>query len=662
MEKILVTSALPYANGPLHLGHIAGCYLPSDIYVRYLRIKGKKVIHICGTDEHGVPITISAEKENKTPQELVDYYYEIIKNSFEKLGISFEYFGRTSTERHKKLSQEFFLKIYEKGYIEKREEKNYYCENCKRFLPDRYIEGTCPHCGAEGARGDQCESCGRWLEAFELLNPKCKICGNTPVLKDTFNYYFLLPKLKDDLKKWLEEKENWKDFVRNFALSWTTEGLRARSITRDLSWGVPVPLEEAEGKVLYVWFDAPIGYISITQEWANKNNENWEDWWKNKEVKLIHFLGKDNIVFHAVIWPAMLIAHGEYILPDEIPANQYLVMKGGKMSTSRGMALWLDDFLDRYPADYVRFGVARVLPETKDSEFSLEDFERECDTYLANDIGNLVSRVFRLFEKYFNNRVPEGETSGEYENRMWEIINSKIVKIEKNFESFKFRQTLQDIIEIAQEVNRYIDFTKPWDVLKKDKEEGGKIIYNSLSAIRLLSVLLYPYLPFTMKTLRDSLNLGEPSWDEVKNPFLNEGEVLKSPPILFPRIRGKVKEEVTEEKEEEPKEEYITYEEFRKVKLVVGKVLNVYDIEGADKLYKLEVDTGDRVRTIVAGIREHYKKEELEGKNIIIVANLKPRKIRGILSEGMLLAAEDKDGRVIILTTEKETEPGLGVL
>lgn len=658
MEKILVTSALPYANGPLHLGHIAGCYLPADIYVRYLRMKNKKVIHICGTDEHGVPITISAEKEKKTPRELVDYYYEVIKNSFEKLSISFDYFGRTTREHHKTLSQNFFLKIYEKGYIERREEKNYYCGNCKRFLPDRYIEGICPYCKAEGARGDQCESCGRWLETFELLEPKCKICGGTPYLKDTFNYYFLLPKLKNELEKWLDKKENWKDFVRNFALSWVREGLKARSITRDLSWGVPVPLKEAKEKVLYVWFDAPIGYISITQEWAEKNGENWEEWWKNSDTKLVHFLGKDNIVFHAVIWPAMLIAHGEFILPSEIPANQYLLMKGGKMSTSRGAALWLDDFLKKYHPDYIRFGISRVLPETKDSDFIVNDFERDCDTYLANDIGNLVSRIFKLFEKYFNNRVPQKGKEEERENRLWSIIREKIIRIEEYFENFKFRQALQEIIEISQEVNRYIDFSKPWDVLKEDKASGGRVIYNSLKAIKLLSSLLYPFLPLTMKVLRDSFNLKEPSWDEIKEIPLEEGEILKTPPILFPRIKEKMPEEIMREKEEE----FITYEEFRKVKLLVGKVLEVYDIKGADKLYKLEVDTGDRVRTIVAGIKESYSKEELKGKNVIIVSNLEPRKIKGVISEGMLLAVEDKSGKITILTTEKDTEPGLLVL
>lgn len=555
--------------------------------------------------------------------------------------------------------------MYKKGLIVKREEKNYFCEKCGRFLPDRYIEGTCPHCRSEEARGDQCENCGKWLETFELINPKCKICGSTPYLKDTFNYYFLLPKLKEKLEKWLNEKENWKDFVKNFALSWVKEGLKERSITRDLSWGVPVPLEEAKGKVLYVWFDAPIGYISITQEWAEKKGENWENWWKNKEVKLIHFLGKDNIVFHAVIWPAMLMGYEEYILPSEIPANQYLVMKEGKMSTSRGIALWVEEFLKNYPPDYIRFGVARVLPESKDSEFSIEDFERECDTYLANDIGNLVSRIFKLFEKYMSLRVPSKREKKEHENRMWEIINSKIQKVENNFENFKFRQALQETIEIAQEVNRYIDFTKPWDKFKNNKEDGERIIYNSLSAIKLLSVLLYPFLPFTMKTLRKTMNLKEPSWEEVGNPILKEGEILKSPPILFPRIREKVKQESTiqEKKQEkvEKKEDFIEYEEFKKVKLIVGKILNVEDIKGADKLYKLEVDTGDRIRTVIAGIKEYYKKEELKGKNIVVVSNLKPRKIKGILSEGMVLAAETKEG-VFLLEVDSRASPGSEVL
>ncbi|MEN3044653.1 MAG: methionine--tRNA ligase [Candidatus Hydrothermales bacterium] len=656
MGKTLVTSALPYANGPLHLGHIAGCYLPADIYVRYLKVKNENVIHICGTDEHGVPITISAEKEGKSPKELVDHYYELIKNSFERLNISFDYFGRTTRDHHKSFSQNFFLRLYEKGFIEKREEKNYYCFNCQRFLPDRYIEGTCPYCKSEGARGDQCEFCGRWLEAFELLDPKCKICGNTPHLKDTFNYYFLLPKLKEDLENWLKEKKSWKDFVRNFALSWVREGLRARSITRDLSWGVPVPLEEAKSKVLYVWFDAPIGYITITQEWAFKVQKDWEDWWKNREVRLVHFLGKDNIVFHAVIWPCMLMAHGDFILPSEIPANQYLVTKEGKMSTSRGMALWLDDFLDKYHPDYIRFGIARVLPETKDSEFSIEDFEKDCDTYLSNDIGNLFSRVFKLFERYFSLRVPEKKIEGEFENRMWSVIKEKSKKVEENFDNFKFRQALQEIIEIAQEVNRYIDFTKPWDVLKNDKSKGGKIIYNSLSAIRLLSCLLFPFLPYSMRKLRNSLGLNDPLWDEVYNPFLDEGKILRNVEIIFPRIRENLKEEVLKEKKD-----YVSIEDFNKLDLVVGRIVNVYDIEGSDKLYRLEVDIGKEVKTLVAGIKESYSKDELKGKNVIILNNLKPRKIKGILSEGMLLAVEKDKGGIVLLTTEKLVEPGLRV-
>jgi methionyl-tRNA synthetase len=651
--KILVTSALPYANGSIHLGHLAGCYLPADIYFKFQKyLMGKDVIHICGTDEHGVPITIEAEKNKMSPRELVDFYHKDIKETFEKLFIEFTYFGGTAREIHYKLVQEFFLKIYEKGYIEKREEEGLYCENCNRFLPDRYVEGICPYCNSSGARGDQCEVCGRWLDPNLLLEPKCKICSSTPIKKKTFHYYFLLPKLQEKLYNWLKEKNYWKQNVLNYAISWIKEGLRARSITRDLEWGVPVPLEEAKNKVLYVWFDAPIGYISITKEWAEKigKKDLWKEYWMDENTKLIHFIGKDNIVFHALIWPAMLIAQGEYILPYDIPANEYLNMEGGKMSTSRGMAIWVKDYIKEYPADYLRFGLSLILPETKDSEFSYKEWLQNVNTHLADNFGNLLQRVLTFIHKNFNGRVPERKERGELENKLIDSFEKGINKYIELMESFKFKDALKQVLFISSEVNRYIDFAKPWEKLKKDKEEAGSILSYSIGIINALRVLFFPFIPFSSKKISEILKEDDLKINSIKNPFI-DGKEIGKPEILFKKA-----EEIKIEK----KEELIKFEDFNKIDIRIGEIKSVEKILGTDKLLKITVSFGNFERTIVAGIGDSYEINELIGKKITVILNLEPKKIKGVLSEGMLLAA-DFNNKPVLIIPEKDVPPGVKV-
>jgi methionyl-tRNA synthetase len=665
VKRILVTSALPYANGPLHIGHIAGAYLPADIYTRYKRLKGEEVIHICGTDEHGVPITIAAEERGISPQELVDHYYENIKNSFESLGILFDNFSRTSRSIHHQNAKKFFLKLYEKGYIYKRETEQFYCTKCKRFLPDRYIEGECPYCGYEKARGDQCENCGRWLEPVDLISPRCSICGTTPELRKTFHYYFKLSQLEEALEKWLRDKKHWKDNVRNTALSWIKEGLMDRAISRDLEWGVEVPLEDAKGKVLYVWFDAPIGYISSTIEWAEGIGEpdKWKLFWSDPGSRIIHFIGKDNIVFHAIVWPAMLIAHGEFLLPSDIPANEFLNLMGDKLSTSRKWALWIPELLEKYPPDYIRFGIASILPETKDSDFNFYEFRQRINSELADNFGNFVNRTLGFIKNYLGNHIPEPGTFDDMDRKFIESIESAPHRIGKHLEQFQFRKALREILDISQEGNRYFDYRRPWDTRKRDERRTATTLYLCASLVGSLSVLIEPYLPFSSRKIKEMLNLPYlPDWDGAGSLFLKAGRELGPIEILYRKIeKEKIEAEISEFFARAGRgKERVSFETFEKLDIRIGEIIEAERIAGTEKLLKLKLNIGEEEITVVAGIAKDYKPEEIIGIKVPVVVNLEPVKIRGVMSEGMILAATQGE-RVVLISPIEEIEPGTSV-
>ena len=679
MKRTLVTSALPYANGPIHIGHLAGAYLPADIYTRFKRLKGEDVIHICGTDEHGVAITIAAEKEGVTPKELADRYYEIIKRSFEGLGIIFDNFSRTSKPVHHRVSREFFLRIYEKGYIERKDTEQFYCPKCKRFLPDRYVIGTCPYCGNPSARGDQCEACGRWLEPVQLINPRCAICGSIPELRKTFHYYFKLGMLEERLRSWLEEKKDWKSNVRNTALSWVKEGLQDRAITRDLEWGVKVPLKEAEDKVLYVWFDAPIGYISSTIEWGEMKGDPdlWKKYWLDPETYLVHFIGKDNIVFHAIVWPAMLMAHGDFVLPSQIPANEFLNLMGDKISTSRGWALWLHELLEEFPPDYIRFGIASILPETKDADFDLREFRVRVNSELADNIGNFVNRTLSFIKNYMGNRIPHRREFGPQEKELLTKIEKTADEIAGYIESFQMRKALRAVLDLSTLGNQYFDGKKPWATRKNDEEETARTLYTCTLLVKSLSVLMEPFLPFSAEKIRNMLGIeGKLSWEDAKSPEIPSGAPLGELEILYRKLeegriedmiqslirkaRGKAPEGEKGREETMEETKRVSIDEFRKLDIRIGKIVEAEKVEGTKKLLKLKVDMGEKTITLVAGIAEYYRPEEIIGFEIPVIYNLEPAKIRGIESQGMLLAAVE-DGKVVLLSPREEVKPGTRV-
>jgi len=646
--KILVTSALPYANGDIHLGHLAGCYLHSDIYVRYQRLKNRDVIYICGTDEHGVPITVSAEEQKKTPKEIVDQYYQSIKRSFEDFGIAFDNFSRTTLPLHYRLAQDFFMQIYSKGYIYSKEIEQFYCPRCKRFLPDRYIVGKCPQCGVDGAKGDQCEACGRWLEPFQLIEPRCIICSEVPQKKVTRHWYFKLSQFQDKLTKWIEGKSHWKEHVLQFVKGWLREGLEDRPITRDMPWGVPVPLDEAQGKVLYVWFDAPIGYISSTLEWAENKGEPdlWKEYWFNKDTKLIHFIGKDNIVFHALIWPAMLMAYGDYILPDNIPANQFLNLEGEKFSTSRGYAIWLPDYLKEFEADSLRYVLTRNAPETRDADFTWHDFQTWHNNELADILGNFINRTLTFINKYYNSLVPTASAFTETDNRILDLLHKTSSVIGEKIEKFEFKSALQEVMKIAQEGNRYFDYEEPWVTRKTNPLVCERTMYICMKMTTSLAILLEPFLPFTVQKIKKMINFIDQHWDNSSSPKVAPS--IGRPEILF----RKISDDVINVQIGKLKKREITIEEFQKVVLKTAKVLSAKLVEGTNNLILCDIEIGNQKRQIIAGIGRYYKPEELIGKIIAIVDNLKPAYIKGFLSQGMLLAAEDKNG-IVLITTDK---------
>ena len=673
-KRILVTSALPYANGPIHLGHLAGAYLPADIFVRYHRLKGDDVIYICGSDEHGVPIMLRARSEGISPQDIVDRYHELNKKSFEAFGMSFDYYGRTSSPVHHKTSQDFFRVLADKNVFVLKTEKQLYDPEAKMFLADRFIVGTCPYCGYENAYGDQCEKCGRSLSPSELLNPRSAVTNAKPILKETTHWYLPLAKFQKQLEEWIDTHKNWKPNVLGQVRSWFNDGLADRAVTRDLPWGVPVPEDvakkygvDASGKVLYVWFDAPIGYISATKEWAEKQGDPdlWKTYWQNNETRLVHFIGKDNIVFHCLIFPAMLMAHGDFVLPDDVPANEFLNLEGNKLSTSRNYAVWLDDYLQRFEPDPLRFVLASILPETKDSDFSWKDFQARHNNELADIYGNFINRTMTFAHKYFGGKIPELGTLSDLDKELIERLKKAPGHLGKLIDKYQMRAYVRELMDLARFANKYFNDKEPWKTRKSDLQSCATTINLCLQTVATLSVLSEPVLPFTSREIWEMLNIkGTPVWDEFPEKRLPSGHPLGKAKILFKKIEDDVIEAEIKKLQNALKgnaqpaqaDETIDYELFQKIKLKVAEIVEAEAIPKSRKLLKLQLQLGDEKRQIVAGIAEHYKPEELIGKKIIIVANLKPAKLFGVESNGMLLAAS-ADGKMSLLTVMDDTMP-----
>jgi len=657
-KRYLITSALPYANGPVHIGHLAGVYIPSDIFTRYLRAKGVEVISVCGSDEHGVPITIKARQENTTPQAVVDKYNAIIKDSFERFGIAFDIYSRTTSKVHYDTASEFFRKLYDKGVFIEKSTEQYYDEEVGQFLADRYIMGTCPHCGNDRAYGDQCEKCGTSLSPTDLKDPRSMLSGSKPVMKETKHWFLPLDRFQPDLEKWiLEEHKEWKPNVYGQCKSWLDQGLQPRAVSRDLDWGVPVPVEGATGKVLYVWFDAPIGYISATKELT----PNWEKYWKDPETRLIHFIGKDNIVFHCIIFPAMLKAEGSYILPDNVPANEFLNLEGDKISTSRNWAVWLHEYLDEFPGkqDVLRYVLTANMPETKDNDFTWKDFQTRNNSELVAILGNFVNRAMVLTQKYFDSKVPAIAELDNYDRETLAEIPKLKQSIEQNLDEFRFREALKEAMNLARLGNKYLADTEPWKVYKTNPQRVATILNISMQITANLGVLLEPFLPFTAEKIRAMVNLNGKDWNLAGGDnLLLPGHQLNEPSLLFDKIEDDVIERQLEKlrKAKEaneranikvtPLKDSVTYDEFSKMDIRIAKVLEAERVPKTQKLLKLKIDTGVDTRTIVSGIAEFFTPEQMVGKQVVVLANLEPRTIRGIESHGMILMAEDVDGRL----------------
>ncbi|HPD59433.1 MAG TPA: methionine--tRNA ligase [Paludibacteraceae bacterium] len=674
-KRTLVTSALPYANGPVHIGHLAGVYVPADIYVRYLRLKGEEVIFIGGSDEHGVPITIQAKKEGISPQEIVDRYHFLIKKSFEDFGISFDIYSRTTSKIHHELASDIFKTIANKGgFIEKTSEQ-YYDEEAGQFLADRYIVGKCPHCGNENAYGDQCEACGSSLNPTDLINPRSAITGNIPVLRETKHWYLPLDQHEEWLRHWiLEEHKEWKPNVYGQCKSWLDMGLQPRAVSRDLDWGIPVPLEGAEGKVLYVWFDAPIGYISNTKELLP---ESWEKWWKSEDTRLIHFIGKDNIVFHCIIFPTILKLEGTYILPDNVPANEFLNLEGDKISTSRNWAVWLNEYLEDFPdkQDTLRYVLTANAPETKDNDFTWKDFQARNNNELVAIYGNFVNRTLVLTQNYFDGKVPVRNELQEIDLQTINELSDIKGNVEKLLDNFKFRDAQKEAMNLARLGNKYLADTEPWKIVKTDKDRVATILNLSLQIAANLSIVFEPFLPFSSEKLRDLLNLETFDWNNLGSIELLKPQLqLKKPVLLFDKIEDsaieyqvqkllntKKKNELSAFKPKDVKSN-ISYENFEKLDIRVGTVLACQKVPKADKLLQFKIDDGLGGRTIVSGIAQYYPEpEKLIGQQVCFIANLEPRKLKGIVSEGMLLSAEDADGRITLIQPQTTVVNGAEV-
>jgi len=672
-KRYTVTCALPYANGPIHIGHLAGVYIPADIYVRYLKIKKRDVVFICGSDEHGVPITIKALQEGISPKEVVDRYHSLIKKSFEDFGIAFDIYSRTTNKIHYETASEFFKSLYDKNIFIEKITEQYYDTELNQFLADRYIVGTCPHCQNDRAYGDQCEKCGTSLNPTDLINPKSVISGSQLVLKETKHWFLPLNNFENDLKKWiLEEHKEWKTNVYGQCKSWLDLGLQPRAVTRDLDWGVPVPLEEAKGKVLYVWFDAPIGYISATKELTN----NWEKYWKDKDTCLIHFIGKDNIVFHCIVFPAMLMAEGSYILPENVPANEFLNLEGDKISTSRNWAVWLHEYLEEFPGkqDVLRYVLTANMPETKDNDFTWKDFQTRNNNELVAILGNFVNRTLVLTNKYFEGKVPLCQDIKAEEFELLQSIVHIKENIEKNIENFKFREALKEYMNIARIGNKYLTETEPWKVIETDIERAKAIIAICLELTGALAILGEPFLVFTSQKLKRMLNISDYEWDDIgKKPIFKAGHKIEKAEKLFEIIDNsqieyqleklrKSKQQqnqanIASETNHKPLKSNISYNDFEKLDLRVVTIIDAERVPNTDKLLKLTVDLGFEKRTVVSGVAQDYDPKELIGKQACLLANLEPRKIKGIESKGMLLFA-DNNGKHIAITTEKITING----
>ncbi len=675
-KRHTITSALPYANGPVHIGHLAGVYVPADIYVRYLRGKGEDVAFICGSDEHGVAIELRARKEGKTPQEVVDFYHKQIQESFKSFGISFDIYHRTSNPLHHETASAFFEKLHQDGKFVEESSEQFFDEKEQQFLADRYIKGTCPVCGFEEAYGDQCENCGSTLSPEELQSPKSMLSGESPVKKETKHWYFPLDRYETWLKKWiLEDHQEWKSNVYGQCKSWIDNGLKPRPMTRDLSWGIPVPVTGVKGKVLYVWFDAPIGYISATKQWAKDKGKNWEDYWKSEDTRLLHFIGKDNIVFHCIIFPALLQAEGSYIVPDNVPANEFLNLENNKISTSRNWAVWLHEYLEELPGkqDVLRYVLTANAPETKDNDFTWKDFQARNNNELVAIFGNFVNRSVVLTQKYFEGKVPKMGEIQPVDQKVIEALGQIPAKVEDSLDQFRFREALANMMELARLGNKYLADTEPWKVIKQDEVRVATILNLSLQISANLAILCEPFLPFTSEKLTGILNTEKRSWKEAgRSDLLPADHQLNEATLLFEKIEDKTVEaqvnKLLETKKMNEKEnagpnlpalkEEINFDDFLKMDLRVGEIKTAEKVEKSNKLLKFSVDMGLETRTILSGIAKHFEAEEMIGKKVVVMANLAPRKIMGIESQGMLLFAENEDGKLVAVSPDADADNG----
>ena len=675
VQRYTITAALPYTNGPIHIGHLAGVYIPADIYSRYLRLRGHDVAFICGSDEHGVAIPMKAKKEGVTPQEVIDKYHKIIKDSFEEFGISFDNYSRTSAEIHHQTASDFFRKLYDQGEFIEEVTEQLYDEEAGQFLADRFVTGTCPRCGYEEAYGDQCESCGSSLNATDLINPKSTLTGSKPVLKETRHWFLPLDRYESFLRKWILEghKNDWKPNVYGQVKSWIDEGLKPRAVTRDLDWGIPVPVEGAEGKVLYVWFDAPIGYISSTKEWAQREGKDWEPYWKDKDTKLVHFIGKDNIVFHCIIFPSMLKVHGDFILPENVPANEFLNLEGNKLSTSKNWAVWLHEYLREFPdkQDVLRYALTANAPETKDNDFTWKDFQARNNNELVAIFGNFINRVVVLTNKYYQGVVPEPGNLTDIDLETLTELRSYPETLAGSLERYRFREASQILMNVARLGNKYLADEEPWKVIKNDPERVKTIMYVALQIASALAVLSEPILPFTSEKLRAMLDQeGDQgrTWNDVaeKETLLPAGKQINEATLLFSKIEDQEVEaqlqklENTKKMNEaarktaEPQKDTATFEDFSKMDLRVGTIVEAAKMPKANKLLVLKVDTGIDTRTIVSGIAQSFKPEDIIGKKVTVLINLAPRNLRGVMSEGMILMTENAEGKLVFVNPDEE--------
>ena len=677
-KRYTITAALPYTNGPVHIGHLAGVYVPADIFARFLRLKGNDVAYICGSDEHGVPITIKAKKEGITPQQVVDKYHTIIKKSFDDFGISFDNYSRTSAKIHHDTASEFFTKLYEDGKFIEETNQQLFDKEADQFLADRFVVGTCPKCGYEESYGDQCENCGTSHNATDLINPKSSITGNTPSLKETKHWFLPLDEYQDWLKKWIVEghANDWKPNVLGQVKSWLDDGLRPRAVTRDLDWGIPVPLKGAEGKVLYVWFDAPIGYISSTIEWAEREGKDWQPYWKDADTKLIHFIGKDNIVFHCIIFPSMLKAEGSYILPENVPANEFLNLEGNKISTSKNWAVWLHEYLEDFPdkQDVLRYALTANAPETKDNDFTWKDFQARNNNELVAILGNFINRVLVLTHKYYNGQVPTAEKLSDVDIDTLTLLKKYPQIISKSLQRFRFREALMELMNLARLGNKYLADEEPWKVIKENPERVQTIMNVALQIATGLAVLSEPFLPFTSNKLKSILvisNEGEKSltWDDVslKNVLLPSGHQIGKAELLFAKIEdieiqkqldkleASKKANEADQSTVEPQKETIDFDDFTKLDIRVGTVLEAIKVPKTKKLLQLKVDVGIDVRTIVSGIAESFSPDDIIGQKVTVLTNLAPRTIRGVESQGMILMTDTTDGKLAFIEPENDS-------